>query len=102
MRVTYVLTLSVGQRNKQPAGFKRLFYGGKSWRMRIVPISTGSTKDALFMTHTRTGVRKRIIACPQVIGKAVLITQAKVTGKKYQRNFVQILIYDNAKGVGTA
>jgi hypothetical protein len=63
-------------------GFKRLFYGGKSWQMWIVPISTGITKDALFLTRTRTGLRKKIIACPQVIGKAVLITQAKVTKKK--------------------
>ena len=68
--------------------------------MWIVPISTGSTKNVFFLTHTRTGVRKKIIACPQVIGKAVLITQAEVTMKKHQRGFGQILTYDNAKGVG--
>ena len=50
--------------------------------MWIVPISTGSTKGALFLTLIRTGPRKRIIACPAVIGKAALITQAEVTRKK--------------------
>jgi hypothetical protein len=70
--------------------------------MWIVPISIGSTKDAPFLTLIRTAVRKRIIAYPQVIGKAVLITQAEVTRKKYQRRFGQILIYDNAKIVCTA
>jgi hypothetical protein len=50
--------------------------------MWIVPILTGSTKNALFLTRTRTGVRKKIIACPAVIGKVVPITQAKVTRKK--------------------
>ena len=74
--------LSVGQKNKQPAGFKRLFYGGKSWQMWIVLILTGSTKGALFLTLIRTGLRKRIIACPAVIGKAALITQAEATMKK--------------------
>ena len=50
--------------------------------MRIVPISTGSTKNVFYLAHTRTGLRKRIIACPAVIGKAVPITQAEVTRKK--------------------
>jgi len=50
--------------------------------MWIVPISTGIQRDVFFLTHTRTGLRKKIIACPQVIGKAVPITQAEVTRKK--------------------
>jgi len=85
--------LSFGQIKKQPTGFKREFYGGKSWQMWIVPISTGIQKDAPFLTHIRTGIRKSIIACQAVNGNVVLITQAEVTRKKDQRRFDQILIY---------
>jgi len=53
--------------------------------MWIVPISTGIQKDAFFLTHTRTVIKEKVFACPQVIGKAVLITQAEVTKKKRQR-----------------
>jgi hypothetical protein len=70
--------------------------------MWIVPILTGTLKDVFFLTHTRTGLRKKIIACPQVIGKVVLITQTGVTKKKRQRGLGQILIYDYVNGVGTA
>jgi hypothetical protein len=61
--------------------------------MWIVPISTGIQKGAPFLTHIRTGIRKNISACLAVIGKVVLITQAEVTKRKYQRRFGQILIY---------
>jgi hypothetical protein len=40
------------------------------------------------------GLRKKIIACPAVIGKAVRITQAEVTKIKYQRRFVQTLNFN--------
>jgi hypothetical protein len=73
-------------------GYKHLFYGGKSWQMWIVPITKGITRNARYLAHTRTGIRKNIIACPAVIGKAVPITPAEVTKKKYQKRFGQILI----------
>jgi len=68
--------------------------------MWIVLISTGSTKNALFLTHTRTVIKEKVFVCPQVIGKAALITQAEVTKKKYQRNFGQTLTYrQNVNGM---
>ena len=72
---------------------RKYFYGGKLWQMWIVPITKGITKNVLYMAHTRKGTRKIIIACPAVIGKAVPITPVKVTKKKYQKRFGQILIY---------
>jgi hypothetical protein len=86
--------LSVGQKNKQPTGFKRLFYGGESWQMWIVRISTEIAKDALYMAHIRKEMTGKINACQAVIGKAVPITQAKVTRKKYQKKLGQTLIYN--------
>jgi hypothetical protein len=45
------------------------------------------------------GIRKKIIACQAVIGKVVLITQAEVTKKKYQRKFDPILNYNSSNNV---
>jgi hypothetical protein len=40
------------------------------------------------------GMTEKINVCQAVIGKAVLITQAEVMRKKYQRRFGQILNYN--------
>jgi hypothetical protein len=51
-------------------------------------------KDVLSLAHIRKGMTGKINAYQAVIGKAVLITQAEVTRKKYQKKFGQTLIYN--------
>jgi len=67
--------------------------------MWIVPISTGSTKNAFFSAHTRTVIKEKVFVCPQVIGKAALITRAEVTEKGNGRILRVRFKYEKNKGI---
>jgi len=62
-----------------PTDFKRLFYGGKL----CVPITMRITKNVFYLVHTRTVIKGKAFVCHHQVLKAVLITQAEVTMKKY-------------------
>jgi len=69
---------------------------GISWQT-YVPTTTQIVKYATFSAHTKKGIRKKHIACPQTIGEDAKITTGEVLPKGWIRGYGQTQIYSSLR-----